>query len=126
LVRLLLDELTVGPFITSLVPTNEGRSSAISRKGDTLRWTVYSNECLRVIETQNEVASDILLVQQVKLRLISERVTDAPWSSAMIQADDSTNPPAMFYLRSLETQLHAFKSSIPGELADNSKSNLSH
>jgi hypothetical protein len=124
LVRLLLDELTVGPFITSLVPTNEGRSSAISRKGDPLRWTVYSNECLRVIETQNEVASDILLVQQVKLRLISERATNAPWSSAMI--DDSTNPPAMFYLRSLETQLHAFKSSIPGEFADNSKSNLSH
>jgi hypothetical protein len=126
LVRLLLDELTVGIFITSLVPTNEGRSSAISRKGDTLRWTVYSNECLSVIETQNEVPSDILLVQQVKLRLISERVTNAPWSSAMIQVDDSTNPPAMFYLRSLETQLHAFKSSIPGELADNSKSNLSN
>ena len=78
------------------------------------------------METQNEVASDILLVQQVKLCLISERVTDAPWSSAMIQVDDSRDLPAMFYLRSLETQLNAFKSSIPDELADNSKSSLSH
>ena len=126
MVRLLLDELTVGPFITSLDPTNKGRSSALSQKGDTLRWTAYSNESLRVIETQSEVASDILLVQQAKLRLIAERVMDAPWSSAMIQVGDSTNPPAMFHLRSLETQLHAFKSRIPSELADNSKSNLSH
>ncbi len=126
MVRLLPEELTVGPFIASLVPANGKRSSSISRQGDTLRWTAYSNECLRVLETQNEAASDILLVQQVKLRLISERVTDAPWLSAMIQIDGFTNPPAMFYLRSLETQLHAFKSGIPGELADNSKSNLSH
>lgn len=123
---LLLDELTVGPFSTSLVPANEGRSFALSRKGDTLRWTAYSNECLRVIETQKEVASDTLLVQQVKLRLISEKVANAPWSSAMIQVDDSTNPPATFYLRSLGAQLHAFKSSIPAELADNSKSNSFH
>ena len=126
MVWLLLDKLPVGAIITSLVPTDEGRSSAIMRKGDTLRWTTYSNECLRVMETQNELVSDILLVQQLKLRLISERVTGAPWSSAMMQVDDSTNPPAMFFIRSLESQLHAFKSDIPHELADNSKSTLSH
>jgi hypothetical protein len=77
-----------------------------------------------VIETQNEFASDILLVQQVKLRLISERVADAPWSNDIL--DGSTNPPATFYLRSLETQLYAFKCSIPGQLADNSKLDLFH
>jgi hypothetical protein len=112
--------------VTSLVPTNKGSSFAISRKGDTLRWTAYSNECLRIIEMQNELASDFLLVQQVKLRLISERVTDAPWSGTIIRRDDSTNPPAMFYLRSLETLLYSFKSSIPSGFADNSKSNLPH
>ena len=79
-----------------------------------------------MMETQNELVSDILLVQQVKLRLISERMTGAPWSSAMMQVDDSTNPPAVFFIRSLESQLHAFKSGIPSELADNSKSTLSH
>lgn len=125
MVRLLLDELKVESFLMYIVPTDEGRSSAISRKGDTLRWTAYSNECLRVIETQNEVASDILLVQQVKLRLISERVTDAPWSSAMMRVADSTNF-AIFYLRSMETQLHAFKSTIPDELSDNSKLKACH
>jgi hypothetical protein len=78
-----------------------------------------------VIETQNEAASDLLLVQQVKLRLISERVTDAPWSSAMIRVGDSTNF-ATFYLRSMETQLHAFKSTIPDGLSHNSKSKACH
>lgn len=112
--------------MTSLVSTKSVRSFGISRKGNTLSWTAYSNECLRMIETQNEVASDIFLAQQVKLRQISERVIDAPWSGAMMKVNDSTGPSATFYLRSLETQLHAFHSSISVELADNSKPNLSH
>jgi len=96
------------------------------RKGDTISWAAYSDECLRVIETQNELASDALLVQQVKLRLISERVRDTPWSSAVTQDEDSASPPTTVYIKSLERQLQAFKSGIPVELLENSKYNLSH
>jgi hypothetical protein len=100
------------------VHANGARSSSFLRKGETLRWTTYSNECLHILETQKECASDILLVQLVKLRLISERVTDAHGSG---QVDHSIRPPAIFYLKSLEAQLQDFKSNIPHELADNSK-----
>lgn len=121
---MLFDEFTVRIPIKIPNPTKQDRSFTLSRKGNTLRWSLHSNECLRILETQSEVASDILLVQQVKMRLISERVMRAPWSRTVAQIDDSINPPAMFYLRSLETQLHAFKSSIPEELANNSKLSL--
>jgi hypothetical protein len=58
----------------------------------------------------------------VKLHLIAEKVTDAPWSAAFSQVDHSSRPPAMFYLKSLQSQLHDFRSNTPVEIADNSKS----
>jgi hypothetical protein len=97
------------------------RSSSFLRKGDTLQWTAYSNQCLRVLETEKELESDALLVQLVKLRLISERVTDASWSGTMTQADHFAKPPALFYLKSLQAQLYEFKANIPCGIADNSK-----
>lgn len=72
-----------------------------------------------MIETEKEFTSDVLLVQLVKLRLISERVTEAPW---LTQLDHLGGPPAMFYLKSLEAQLRDFKSNIPSESLDNSAS----
>jgi hypothetical protein len=105
-----------------LFQANIGRSSSYLRKGETLRWTAYLDKCLRVIEIQKEFASDALLVQLVKLRLISEKATDVPWSGAMAEVDHFMRPPAMFYLKSLEAQLDNFKSNIPSELMNNSKS----
>lgn len=104
-----------------ILQTNISRCSYL-RKGDTLRWTAYSDECLRIIETQKECVSDALLVQLVKLRLISENVTNAPWSSAMVEREHVMRPPATFYLKSLEVQLHQFKSNVPSDLLDNSES----
>ena len=56
-----------------------------------------------------------------KLRLISERVNDLPWSSSVAE-DTAMRAPAMVYLKSLEAQLQDFKANIPSELSDNSKS----
>ncbi|KAK9328779.1 hypothetical protein V1520DRAFT_345197 [Lipomyces starkeyi] len=94
-------------------------SSSTFRKGSTLRWTVYSNECLRIVETEKEFESDALLVQLVKLRLISERVNDLPLSPAVAEVDTTARAPTMFYLKSLEAQLQAFKSNIPSNLSNN-------
>ena len=71
-----------------------------------------------MLEEEKEFASDELLVQLVKLRLISEKVVDLPWSGAA-EGECSTRLPAMLYLRSLQAQLHRFKSSVPIELIDN-------
>ena len=86
-----------------------------------LRWTMYSDECLRVVETKKEFTSDALLVQLVKLRLISEKMFDVSRSCSMAEVDSLKGPPAMFYLKSLEAQLNDFKSKIPLELKDNGK-----
>jgi hypothetical protein len=99
-----------------------GRSSSFLRKGNTLSWNAYSTECLSVLESKKEFESDALLVQLVKLRLISERVTEAPWSGVIIPAHHIASTPAVFNLKSLEAQLHHSKSNIPYEIADNSKS----
>ena len=74
-----------------------------------------------MLEEQKEVASDELLVLLVKLRLITEKVVDLPWSGAA-EGDHLTSPSAMFYLKSLQAQLQRFRSSIPSELSSNSKS----
>lgn len=87
------------------------------RKGSPLRWTAYSAECLRIIETEKEYETDELLIQLVKLRLICGRVRDFPWSSVV--ADTTTKAPAMFYLKSLEAELQDFKSNIPNSLSNN-------
>jgi len=92
------------------------------RKGTALRWTAYSNECLRIVETEKEVESDALLVQLVKLRLITERVNDLPWRSAVAEADTTVKGTTTFYLTALGAQLQDFKSKIPGDLTNNSKS----
>ena len=104
-------------------PANGSRSTSFLQKGDTLSWTAYSNECLREIETQKEFASDVLLAHLVKLRLISERVINAPWTGAII-GDCSMRLPATFYLKSLEAQLRDFKSTISSAWADNSESSF--
>jgi hypothetical protein len=75
-----------------------------------------------MIETEKEFESDALLVQLVKLRLISERVNDLPWSSAVAEAHTTMRAPAMFYLKALQAQLQDFKSGIPSDLSNNSKS----
>ncbi|MCJ1359174.1 MAG: hypothetical protein MMC33_009174 [Icmadophila ericetorum] len=101
----------LGCFFLSSVPS-------FVRKGETLRWTAYCDECLRVLEEQKEFASDELLIQLVKVRLIAEKVVDLPWSGAA-EGDHFARPSATFYLKSLQAQLHNFKSSTPSELADN-------
>jgi hypothetical protein len=91
------------------------------QKQDSLRWTTYFAECLRVIEVTGECDSDILLAQIVKSRLVFEKVMLAPWHNPISDADNVPRPPAIFYLSTLERQMQDFKSNIPVELQDNGK-----
>ena len=74
-----------------------------------------------MLETQSEVPSDVFFIQLVKLRQIGARIADTPWSRTVPNVDPSLRPPAMFYLKSLEGQLHQFKCQIPEQLIGNSK-----
>ncbi|KAH6658497.1 hypothetical protein BKA67DRAFT_214989 [Truncatella angustata] len=119
------------PLRSSRTPSNEERRALLGcflissvscftlRKGSTLRWTVYADECLERLETEKEFESDALLVQLVKLRLISERVKDLPWSSPITKIESATTIPASFYVQSLEAQLKDFKAKIPPSQANN-------
>lgn len=103
-----------------------GRSCFTLRKGNTLPWTAYSTECLDILEKENEFESDALLVQLVKLRRISERVKDLPWSSLAWSSlaagvDGIMTAPVSFYLKSLESQLQDLKNNIPKSVLDNGK-----
>ena len=49
-------------FRSLLSQANICRSCSTLRKGSTLPWTAYSNQCLQVIEAEKEFESDVLLV----------------------------------------------------------------
>lgn len=86
-----------------------------------MRWTAYLNECLQILETANEFDSDAVLVQLVKLRLISDRISDLSGPTADAGLDLAARPPMNFYLKSVEAQLRAFRTNIPTHLSNNSK-----
>ncbi|KAH8593547.1 hypothetical protein B0O99DRAFT_626565 [Bisporella sp. PMI_857] len=88
-------------------------------KSDSMRWTTYSAECLRMLEESGEFESDKLFVQIVKARLVAEKVLLAPWHETMLDTAHTPRPSALFYLTALENQLQEFKTNIPVELRGN-------
>ncbi|TGO46052.1 hypothetical protein BOTNAR_0617g00040 [Botryotinia narcissicola] len=118
------------PARLSRVPTNEERRalsgcyllSSVScytlRKGNTLRWTSYSDECLKSLETEKELGTDAILVQLGKLRLITTRINGLPWSGGL-SVDSVVKAPVSFYLKSLESQLQGLKKKISEYLTNN-------
>ncbi|OJZ81892.1 hypothetical protein ASPFODRAFT_171733 [Aspergillus luchuensis CBS 106.47] len=92
-------------------------TSNVSRNGEPLQWTPSFDDCLRVFEEQKESTNDTLLVQLVKLRLITGKVMDAP-----VTGPGDTHflrPSAPIYLQSFQKQIRGFRSQIPPELTDN-------
>ncbi|MCJ1378824.1 hypothetical protein MMC17_001923 [Xylographa soralifera] len=100
----------LGCFLLSSVPS-------FARRGESLRWTAYCDECVLVLEQEKEFPSDELLIQLVKLRLINEKVVGFPHSGAP-EGGGSTRLSAILYLKSLQAQLRTFKSSFLTDLTD--------
>jgi hypothetical protein len=82
-------------------------------------WTAYLAECLHVLETEKEFESDAVLVQLVKLRQVSERVNDLAVLSAVADDKTPTTTPIVFYLNSLDAQLHDISSTILRDIPTN-------
>ena len=79
---------------------------------DGLRWTPHLEESLCVLEESHECLNDEILVQQVRLQLIAEKVAIGNW-------DDKA--PLSFYLQALHSQLQEVKSKLPPHLQSNGK-----
>ncbi|RDW84203.1 Zn(II)2Cys6 transcription factor domain-containing protein [Aspergillus mulundensis] len=78
------------------------RISTFVQKTDSLRWTPFMAECLRQVEERQECINDEILVQQVRLQQITDKLN---MSTGFNPTSDSVQVPPAFYLRSMQTQL---------------------
>ena len=81
--------------------------SAFLQKIDALRWTQHMDECLQILDERQECATDEILVQQVRLQLLVERVTLDTWTDKPMRA------PLSFYLQALHLQFQEAKDRFP-------------
>lgn len=93
--------------------------SSFLRKIDALRWTPHLDECLEVLNDKHESPVDDILVQQVRMQLIVEKITRGPWNDGVISTAEHSNVPLCFYLNALLSQLQEVKTKIPPHLKDN-------
>jgi len=93
--------------------------SSFLQKIDALRWTPHLDECLEVLNEKHESPIDDILVQQVRMQLIVEKVTWGPWNDGAIKTAEHSNVPLCFYLNALQSQLQEVKTKIPPYLKDN-------
>lgn len=104
----------------SILQTDRHSVSLYFGKIDALRWTTYMNECLQILTDSKECSGDTVLVIQVRLQLLTDRVAQAisdvnyGWQSSRIGG-----PPSLF-LKMLHSDLDGIKRSIPLELQNNS------
>ncbi|KAF7916578.1 uncharacterized protein EAE98_010587 [Botrytis deweyae] len=118
------------PFISAIGSQQEKRallclyslSSSFSlyvQKIDTLRWTSYADECLKILSEKPESLHDMLMTQIVRLQLIQEHVKDAPWYDTAGDGSTAFKAPAVFYLKALKNQMETFRQQIPNEVREN-------
>ncbi|KAJ9401498.1 hypothetical protein DTO282F9_1695 [Paecilomyces variotii] len=89
------------------------------QKIDALRWTSHMDESLRILAEKQECPTDIVLVQQVRLQLISEKVAQGPWQYGAAENTNSHEPPPAFYLQALQSQVMEAVQKAPPELQHN-------
>lgn len=95
------------------------RSASYFRRSESLRWTSYLEECIRLLEDVKEYPTDSLLVFLTKVQLIDNQAVDS--ASGYITGETNVLP-AGIYSKILTSQLDDLKSSIPVELQSNCKS----
>ncbi len=84
-----------------------------------LRWTPYLDECVRLLSENSEVPTDRLLVQFLRLQMISNKVTQNPGQEGFVEPGGPLKEPWAFYLNALQAQLKECKQNVPPELEQN-------
>lgn len=70
------------------------------------------DECLQVLDERHECVNDEILVQQVRLQRIVEKVTLSTWYDGGMEAAEDIKPPPYFYLQALRSQLQEVKNKL--------------
>ncbi|KAL4936704.1 hypothetical protein BDV06DRAFT_233222 [Aspergillus oleicola] len=108
----------LGCFLVSTVRSMHG-------KGESLKWTPILDQYLRDLEGTKEFPSDMVLVQLVRMRLVTEDAADyfamcaACSDTTRTVTDYTARPDATAMLKSLEGQLRAVRAQIPTDLLEN-------
>ena len=87
-----------------------GSISSFLQKIDALRWTPHLEECVQVLQEQAECPEDEILVQQVRLQQLVEKVNQSMSHDGALDAATHTKVPPAFYIQALHTQLQEIKS----------------
>ncbi|KAI9703448.1 MAG: hypothetical protein M1820_005921 [Bogoriella megaspora] len=119
-----------GGIPISLVRTMEERravlgcyllTSVISgylQRTDALRWTDHMEQSLQMIEAKRECEADLILVQQVKLQHIVEKINQDHWYNP--NPDKPGQRPVIpIYIKALESSHNEVKRQTPLEVAQN-------
>ena len=83
---------------------------------DSLRWTKHLNDSLRELAENPECRADEVLVQLVRIQLITERASLATWYDTTIEAMDQLSSPSARYTQALLAQLEQVKAAMPAHL----------
>jgi hypothetical protein len=87
------------------------RTSSYLQKIDSLRWTPHMDECLEILDERKECLSDDILVQQVRLQLISEKMAQATLHNGKIEYNNHTKELSL-YLETLHSQFQDMKTNL--------------
>lgn len=79
------------------------------------------DECLQVPDERQECLTDQILVQQVQLQLIVEKMILGIWNNGAMEIDEHKKAPLSFYLQALHSQLREFKNKLSPQLQSNGK-----
>ena len=83
------------------------------KRNETISWTPHLEESLRILSEQQECEGDALLVAQVQIQLVIEKLTQMALQSP-------SNPPPELYLSALGKRLHGIRAVLAPSLARNS------
>ena len=96
------------------------RISSFLQKIDALRWTPHMDECLQVLGETKECPNDEILVQQVRLQLIIERMALCVSQDRAIKPMENEEYSSV-YLQSLHSQLQDVKVDLLAGFQNNGK-----
>ncbi|KAI9681082.1 MAG: hypothetical protein M1822_007156 [Bathelium mastoideum] len=92
-------------LITSII-------SSFLQKIDAPRWTPHMDECLHILDERRECFNDEILVHQVRLQLISDRIAQCTLSGGLVKFTEQTREHSSLSLESLQSQLQHFKGNL--------------
>ncbi|KAL1963469.1 hypothetical protein VTN77DRAFT_8370 [Rasamsonia byssochlamydoides] len=88
------------------------------QKFESMRWSPYLEECLRMLAEKPEYPTDEAFVYQIRLQLIIEKAVPICVRNREVEQVESLRV-SILYLKGLQSQLQDVKSKIPPHLENN-------